>query len=123
MDKAIGGTTDTLLETLGLKADKTVEEYVRVVDLKEEIDVEEFRQKLKALKLKLKNHQDVFKAFILSQQKMYKTSDLKNLTAIKSTKDQIAEELHVMYQNHDTGEYVLSPYDRELLQAFYAKFV
>lgn len=47
MDKAIGGTTDTLLETLGLKADKTVEEYVRVVDLKEEIDVEEFRQKLK----------------------------------------------------------------------------
>ena len=37
MDKAIGGTTDTLLETLGLKADKTVEEYVRVVDLKEEI--------------------------------------------------------------------------------------
>ena len=81
---------------------------------------EAFREKLKVLNLKLKNHQDVFKAFIISKQKMYQTSEIKNLTAIKSKK----EEISVMYQKHGSspGEYVLTPYDSQLLQAFFARF-
>ena len=81
---------------------------------------EEFREKLKALNLKLKNHQDVFKAFIISKQKMYQTSEIKNLTAIKSKK----EEISVMYQKHGSspGEYVPTPYEIQQLQAFYTRF-
>ena len=51
-----------------------------IEDLADKNKKEEFRQKLQGLKLKLKNYQDVFKAFIISKQKMYKTNELKNLT-------------------------------------------
>lgn len=49
MDKAIGGTTDTLIETLGLKFDKIKEEYVRIVELESPISVEEFTNKLRTI--------------------------------------------------------------------------
>ncbi len=49
MDKAIGGTTDTLIETLGLKFDKIEEEYVRIVELESPISVEEFTNKLRTI--------------------------------------------------------------------------
>ena len=80
---------------------------------------EEFREKLKALNLKLKNHQDIFKAFIINKQKMYKTSNIDNLTALKSKKDEIS----VMYHKHGLapGVYVPSPYEIEQLQGFISK--
>lgn len=84
---------------------------------------EAFREKLKALKLKLKNHQDIFKAFIINMQKMYKTSPLKNLTTIKSMEEQATEEIKIMYQKHDTDEIVLSPEQQAILQGFYASIV
>lgn len=49
MDKAIGGTTDTLIETLGLKADRIEEEYVRIVELESPISVEECTNKLRTI--------------------------------------------------------------------------
>ena len=82
---------------------------------------EEYREKLKALKLKLKNHQDVFKAFIINNQKQYKTKPLKNLTTIKSMKEQADDEIRIMYVNHDTGEVVLTPEQEAILLDFYAK--
>lgn len=47
MDKANGGTTDTLIETLGLKVNRIEEEYVRVVELKTPVSVENFTDKLR----------------------------------------------------------------------------
>lgn len=82
---------------------------------------EEYREKLKALKLKLKNHQDVFKAFILNNQKQYKTKPLNNLTTIKSMKEQADDEIRSMYVNHDTGEVVITPEQEAILLDFYAK--
>ena len=80
---------------------------------------EEFREQLKALKLKLKNHQDVFKAFIIKKQKMYKPSNLDNLTAIKSTKD----EMSVTYQKPVGVESddPLTPEQMAILHDFYLK--
>ena len=94
-----------------------------IEDLADKNKKEAFREKLQALKLKLKNHHDVFKAFIMSKQKMYKTSGLKNLTTIKSLKDVADEEIRIMYQNHDTGEVVLSPQQRSILDNFLAAMV
>lgn len=94
-----------------------------IEDLADKNKKEVFREKLEALKLKLKNHQDVFKAFILNQQKMYKTSPLKNLTTIKSMKEQADEEIRIMYQNHDTGEIVLSHEQQAILHNFIAQMV
>ena len=94
-----------------------------IEDLADKNKKEAFREKLKALKLKLKNHQDVFKAFIANKQKMYKTSPLQNLTTIKSMKEQADEEIRIMYQNHDTGEIVLSPEQMAILHNFYARIV
>lgn len=42
MDKAQGGTTDTLIKTLGFEGAEVFEEFVRVVDLQESIAVEDF---------------------------------------------------------------------------------
>lgn len=80
---------------------------------------EEFREQLKALKLKLKNHQDVFKAFIIRKQKMYQTKKLDNLTAIKSTKD----EMSVTYQKPVgvESESPLTPEQEAILHDFYLK--
>lgn len=47
MDKAIGGTTDTLLEQLGLEVDEIQEEYVRIVKLSEPVKTELFTKKIK----------------------------------------------------------------------------
>lgn len=49
MDKAQGGTTDTLIEKLGLKTKRIEEEYVRIVELDEPISVEIFTQKLRKI--------------------------------------------------------------------------
>lgn len=49
MDKAIGGTTDTLLEELGLQSNQIIDEYIRVVELKNEICIEDFYKKLKTI--------------------------------------------------------------------------
>lgn len=79
---------------------------------------EEFKEKLKALNLKLKNHQDVFKAFIINKQKMYQTSKIDNLTAIKSTKD----ELSVMYQEPIVEpNFILTTEQSYILQDFYRR--
>ncbi len=91
-----------------------------IEDLADKNKKEAFREKLRSLKLKLKNHQDVFKAFIINKQKMYKTSPLKNLTTIKSMKEYADEEIRIMYQNHDTGEIVLSYEQQTILQNFIA---
>lgn len=47
MDKAQGGTTDTLIETLELKVNKIEEEYIRIVELETPVSVEEFTNKLR----------------------------------------------------------------------------
>ncbi|MCR5265760.1 MAG: Nif3-like dinuclear metal center hexameric protein [Cyanobacteria bacterium RUI128] len=47
MDKAQGGTTDTLIKTLGLSSCETVEEFVRIVKLDKPVGVKEFFDKLK----------------------------------------------------------------------------
>lgn len=79
---------------------------------------EAFRKKLRALKLKLKNHQDIFKAFIISKQKMYQTSKINNLTAIKSKKDEIS----VTYSPPIVEpNYVLTTEQSAMLQDFYNK--
>lgn len=49
MDKAVGGTTDTVLDKLGLKSDETVEEFVRIVRLKNPVGVNEFFNRLKEI--------------------------------------------------------------------------
>ena len=54
MDKAIGGTTDTILERLGLKATRIEEEFVRVVDLEEPMKVGDLRDLLKRISPKLR---------------------------------------------------------------------
>lgn len=54
MDKAQGGTTDTLIETIGLKVDRIEEEYVRIVELKSTISVEDFTNKLRTISLNLR---------------------------------------------------------------------
>lgn len=77
---------------------------------------EAYKEKLEALRLKLKNHQDVFKAFIINNQKQYKTKELKNLTTIKSVMEAANAEISSMYQNVDTGEVVLSYEQQALLQ-------
>ncbi len=49
MDKAIGGTTDTLIKELGLNPAEIVDEFVRIVNLDNPISVIEFGQKLKKI--------------------------------------------------------------------------
>ena len=49
MDKANGGTTDTLIKTLGFKSSYTVEEFVRVVELKNQISVDELQTRLRKI--------------------------------------------------------------------------
>lgn len=49
MDKAIGGTTDTLIEDLGLKVDRIEDEYVRIVELKTPITIKDFTKKLRKI--------------------------------------------------------------------------
>lgn len=49
MDKSHGGTTDTLIKTLGLKSCETVEDFVRIVRLDKPVGVKEFFGKLKAI--------------------------------------------------------------------------
>lgn len=48
-DKALGGTTDTLISKLGLTADKIENEYVRIVNLDKPIEVNNFRKTLNKL--------------------------------------------------------------------------
>ena len=49
MDKAKGGTTDTVLKYLGLKSEETIEEFVRIVRLETPIKVEDFAQNLRKI--------------------------------------------------------------------------
>lgn len=92
-------------------------------DLADANKKEVFREKLEALKLKLKNHQDVFKAFIINFQKQYKTSEMKFLTTIKSVMEQADEEIRAMYINHDTGEVPLSPEQHALFMNVFSAMV
>jgi len=48
-DKALGGTTDTLLKHLGLVSNSIVEKYVRIVGFENAISVSEFRNKLEKI--------------------------------------------------------------------------
>lgn len=59
LDKAEGGTTDTLIKLLGLQGEN-YGEFVRIVDLDEEIEVEKFKSKLLKIspKLRLINNND-----------------------------------------------------------------
>ena len=49
MDKAKGGTTDTLINKLGLNYCEIADEFVRIVKLKEPISVQTFFEKLKII--------------------------------------------------------------------------
>jgi len=49
MDKAVGGTTDTLINKLGLKIDYNVGDFVRVVTLNHCISVLDFKEKLRKI--------------------------------------------------------------------------
>lgn len=49
MDKAQGGTTDTLIKTLGLPEGEVIEEFVRVVELPQTISVSEFANDLRKI--------------------------------------------------------------------------
>lgn len=49
MDKANGGTTDTLIKALGLTPTETAEEFVRIVRLDNPIALEDFVQKLRKI--------------------------------------------------------------------------
>lgn len=61
MDKALGGTTDTILENLGLKADRIESEFVRVVELANPVSVLEFANLLRKISPNLRyvNNLDV----------------------------------------------------------------
>ena len=54
LDKAIGGTTDTILENLGLKANRIEGEFVRIVEFEEAIKVEDFANLLRRISPKLR---------------------------------------------------------------------
>ncbi len=49
MDKANGGTTDTLIKELGLNCSETVEEFVRIVKLDESVKVSDFAKMLREI--------------------------------------------------------------------------
>jgi len=49
LDKAQGGTTDTVLEVLGLKSSRIENEFVRIVELEEAVSVEDFADKLRKI--------------------------------------------------------------------------
>lgn len=53
LDRAEGGTTDCIIEELGLKKSKNLD-YVRLVELEEEISTEDFKQKLQKISPKLR---------------------------------------------------------------------
>lgn len=90
-------------------------------DLADSNKKEEFRRKLAKLKLKLKNHQDVFKAWIMSKQKFYETMELKNLTAVKSKKDESDEILALMYHKPDTSGFVMTRQQKAIFNGLVAQ--
>lgn len=49
LDKAQGGTTDTLIEQLGLQVNRVENEYVRIVELETAVSTEDFTTKLKKI--------------------------------------------------------------------------
>ena len=49
MDKAIGGTTDTLIENLGYKVSRIENEYVRIVELERPITIEDLAKNLRKI--------------------------------------------------------------------------
>ena len=49
LDKAKGGTTDTILEVLGLKAARVENEFVRIVEFDEAVSVADFADKLRKI--------------------------------------------------------------------------
>lgn len=49
MDKANGGTTDTLIEALDLEVARIEDDYVRIVELDSPITVEDFEKKLRKI--------------------------------------------------------------------------
>lgn len=53
LDRAEGGTTDCIIEELGLKKSKNLD-FVRLVELEEEISTEDFKQKLQKISPKLR---------------------------------------------------------------------
>ena len=54
MDKALGGTTDTILEKIGLQATSIEDEFVRVVKLEAPMLVDELKDLLKTISPKLR---------------------------------------------------------------------
>lgn len=94
----------------------------------------EYRKKLASLKLKLKGEYDVFQAFILHKQKLYKTKQINKMTIIKSEKDLSEELLSSMYNSSSglppeeyekaygiPGANCLTSSQEQALQDFYAR--
>lgn len=54
VDKALGGTTDTILETLGFTASRIENDFVRVVEPQNPIQLEELIKKLQTISPKLR---------------------------------------------------------------------
>lgn len=54
LDKALGGTTDTILENLGLNPDRIECEFVRIVELESPMNVEAFAALLRRISPKLR---------------------------------------------------------------------
>ena len=90
-----------------------------IKDLSDSAKKEVFREKLAALKLKLKNEQDVFKAWILNNQGFYVTGANQNLTAIKSQKDEHDEIVAMMYQKPDDQHRALTADERAIFDDLY----
>lgn len=91
-----------------------------IEDLAKESKKEEFREKLAKLKLKYKNHQDVFKAWILTSQGFYITGANHNLTAVKSKQDAQDEIIARMYQK-PVEDKVLTDEEKAILDDFLSK--
>lgn len=54
MDKADGGTTDTLIEKLGYKISYSENEFVRIVELPAPVSIEQLAQKIRGISPKLR---------------------------------------------------------------------
>lgn len=63
LDKAIGGTTDTLVDALGFEVSEVVDEYVRIVELDDETGLDELTRRLRLVSphLRYVNNSDISK--------------------------------------------------------------
>lgn len=101
LDKAKGGTTDTLIEKLGFKNPKTENDFVRIVELNTPLSLEKMAEKLRKISPKLRyinnNHTETIRTigfcagsgseFIeTTNVECFVTGDLKYHTACETNK-------------------------------------